>query len=128
MGIGVPELLIVLAILLLVFGPKRLPQLGRQLGGGMREFKDSITSKDKDDDEESAPENVAENAGLPSAPAVPETVTAEPVRRIRQHLRASSRTARCPRCGRSPTRTVSRWSSTSTSCAPASSGASSPSG
>jgi sec-independent protein translocase protein TatA len=79
MGIGVPELLIVLAILLLVFGPKRLPQLGRQLGGGMREFKDSITSKDKDDDEESAPENVAENAGLPSAPAVPETVTAEPV-------------------------------------------------
>jgi len=79
MGIGVPELLIVLAILLLVFGPKRLPQLGRQLGGGMREFKDSITSKDKDDDEEDTPESVAQQAGLPSAPAAPETVTAEPV-------------------------------------------------
>jgi sec-independent protein translocase protein TatA len=50
-GIGIPELLIILVILLLVFGPKRLPQLGRQLGGGMREFKDSIQGKgDKDDD------------------------------------------------------------------------------
>ena len=83
MGIGVPELLIVLAILLLVFGPKRLPQLGKQLGGGMREFKDSITSRHDDDEEESSPENVAEAAGLPSAPpaaaSTPETVTAEPV-------------------------------------------------
>jgi sec-independent protein translocase protein TatA len=55
MGLGVPELLIILVILLLVFGPKRLPQLGRQLGGGMREFKDSITGKTKaeeDDDEQ----------------------------------------------------------------------------
>jgi sec-independent protein translocase protein TatA len=79
MGIGVPELLIVLAILLLIFGPKRLPQLGRQLGGGMREFKDSITKKsgDDDDDEESDPDVVAQQAGLPSA--APETVTAEPV-------------------------------------------------
>jgi sec-independent protein translocase protein TatA len=56
-GIGIPELLIILVILLLVFGPKRLPQLGRQLGGGMREFKDSIQSKsgsDDDDDEDAA--------------------------------------------------------------------------
>lgn len=69
-GIGVPELLIVLAILLLIFGPKRLPGLGRQLGGGMREFKDSITGKgsgeDEDDDEKSA--RVAPPA-LPEAPA-----------------------------------------------------------
>jgi sec-independent protein translocase protein TatA len=49
-GIGIPELLIVLVIVLLVFGPKRLPQLGKQLGGGMREFKDSIQGKDKDDE------------------------------------------------------------------------------
>ena len=52
-GIGIPELLIVLVIVLLVFGPKRLPQLGKQLGGGMREFKDSIQGKDKDDADES---------------------------------------------------------------------------
>jgi sec-independent protein translocase protein TatA len=51
MPIGVPELIIVLVIVLLVFGPKRLPQLGRQLGGGMREFKDGIQGKNKDDEE-----------------------------------------------------------------------------
>lgn len=49
-GIGIPELAIVLIIVLLVFGPKRLPQLGKQLGGGMREFKDSIQGKGQDDD------------------------------------------------------------------------------
>jgi sec-independent protein translocase protein TatA len=49
--IGLPELLILLLVILLVFGPKRLPEMGRSLGRGMREFKDSI-SGDKDRDEE----------------------------------------------------------------------------
>jgi sec-independent protein translocase protein TatA len=49
-NIGPTELIILLVIVLLIFGPKRLPGLGRQLGSGMREFKDSITGKDKDDD------------------------------------------------------------------------------
>ena len=47
--IGVPELLIVLFVVLLIFGPKKLPQLGRSLGSGMREFKDSVTGKDDHD-------------------------------------------------------------------------------
>jgi sec-independent protein translocase protein TatA len=51
-GIGVPELLIVLVIVLVIFGPKRLPMLGRQLGSGMREFKDSVTGRGKDDDDD----------------------------------------------------------------------------
>ncbi|MGI8622712.1 MAG: twin-arginine translocase TatA/TatE family subunit [Solirubrobacteraceae bacterium] len=42
MPIGIPELLIVLVIVLLILGPKRLPGLGRSLGGGFREFKHSI--------------------------------------------------------------------------------------
>ena len=54
--IGPLELAIVLVIVLLIFGPKRLPGLGRQLGTGMREFKESITGKgdkdDRDDDED----------------------------------------------------------------------------
>ena len=50
--IGPLELLIVLGIVLLIFGPKRLPGLGRQLGAGMREFKDSITKKADDDDDD----------------------------------------------------------------------------
>jgi sec-independent protein translocase protein TatA len=51
-GIGPLELVIVLVIVLVIFGPKRLPGLGRQLGGGIREFKDSITSKTREDEEE----------------------------------------------------------------------------
>jgi TatA/E family protein of Tat protein translocase len=42
-GISIPELLILLVVLLLVFGAKRLPEMGRSLGKGMREFKDSVT-------------------------------------------------------------------------------------
>ena len=51
-NIGLPEIAIVLVIVLVIFGPKRLPQLGRSLGGGMREFKDAVTGKTKDDDVE----------------------------------------------------------------------------
>jgi sec-independent protein translocase protein TatA len=51
-GIGIWEILILLLVLLLVFGPKRLPEMGRQLGKGMREFKDSISSSGRDDDDD----------------------------------------------------------------------------
>ena len=51
-GIGVPELLIVLVVVLVLFGGRRLPQLGRDLGAGMRGFKDSITSGSRDDDDD----------------------------------------------------------------------------
>lgn len=51
-NIGPMELIIVLVIVLLIFGPKRLPGLGKQLGGGLREFKDSVAGKDRDDDDD----------------------------------------------------------------------------
>ena len=44
--IGWPQLVIVLVIVLVIFGARRLPEVGRSLGAGMREFKDSITGKD----------------------------------------------------------------------------------
>jgi sec-independent protein translocase protein TatA len=75
-SIGPLELGIVLLIVLIVFGPKRLPGLGRQLGSGMREFKDSITGKDKDDDESDAKPTVRQQAVDP-APAEPEVVSGE---------------------------------------------------
>jgi sec-independent protein translocase protein TatA len=61
-GIGPPELLIVLVIVLVIFGPKRLPGLGRSLGTGMREFRDSITGKgsDRDEDEDDRPSDAAD--------------------------------------------------------------------
>ena len=51
-NIGPLELIIVLVIVLVIFGPKRLPGLGRSLGSGMREFKDSVTGKTKDTEPE----------------------------------------------------------------------------
>lgn len=73
-GIGIWELLILLLVLLLVFGPKRLPEMGRQLGKGMREFKDSVSGKyDGDDD---TVEDMAElPAGEPAATATATTAT-----------------------------------------------------
>jgi len=50
-NIGPVELIIFLVIVLVIVGPKKLPGVGRSLGQGMREFKDSVTGgKDKDDD------------------------------------------------------------------------------
>jgi sec-independent protein translocase protein TatA len=51
-GIGLPEILILLLVALLIFGPKRLPEMGRSLGRGMREFKDSVSGKDFGDDDD----------------------------------------------------------------------------
>jgi sec-independent protein translocase protein TatA len=51
-NIGPLELAIVLVIALVIFGPKRLPDLGKSLGSGMREFKDSLTGNDDDDEDD----------------------------------------------------------------------------
>jgi len=45
--IGISGLILILIVALLVFGPKRLPEMGRSLGKGMREFKDSPPADDK---------------------------------------------------------------------------------
>jgi sec-independent protein translocase protein TatA len=67
-NIGWQGAVIILIVLLVVFGPKRLPEMGRSLGRGMREFKDSITGKDDDDEPREIP------------PAPDETVPAPPPR------------------------------------------------
>ena len=48
-NIGWQGLVIILIVLLVIFGPKRLPEMGRSLGKGMREFKDSVSGKDDDE-------------------------------------------------------------------------------
>jgi sec-independent protein translocase protein TatA len=71
---------VVLVVVLLIFGPKRLPMLGRSLGQGMREFKDGITRHhDKQDEEEERPAlNPAETTPPPAPTAsAPERESAE---------------------------------------------------
>ena len=80
MGLDNPlHIAFLVVILLLVFGAKRLPEIGRSLGSGMREFKDSITGNDKDDDkkpeltaaQQQQPPAATPPAAEPAAPAAP---------------------------------------------------------
>jgi len=78
-NVGPMELIIVLVIALIVLGPKKLPEVGKSLGKGLREFKDSVSGIGGDDDEKDAfaPNRVEarhEDAPVP-APA-PTTATA----------------------------------------------------
>ena len=50
-NVGPWEIILLLLLALLLFGAKRLPEIGRSMGRGMREFKDSVSGKDRDDDE-----------------------------------------------------------------------------
>jgi sec-independent protein translocase protein TatA len=61
-NIGPMELVIVLAIALIVLGPKKLPEVGRSIGKGMREFRESISGHDDDDDEDVALGHASEPA------------------------------------------------------------------
>jgi len=81
-NLGIWEILLLLLVLLLVFGPKRLPEMGRSLGRGMREFKDSVTGTSKDDDDEPEkvelhPPNTSATVATPREPvaAAPQSET-----------------------------------------------------
>jgi sec-independent protein translocase protein TatA len=71
-GISIWELMILLVVLLLVFGAKRLPEMGKSLGKGMREFKDAVTGMDEavstQPPQATTPPPQAPPAELPSAP------------------------------------------------------------
>ena len=73
-NVGPMELAIVLVVALIVLGPKRLPEVGRSLGNGIREFKDSLSNPSHDDDDvqldvEDPPKPVTTAAATaPSAP------------------------------------------------------------
>ncbi|AUC59831.1 sec-independent protein translocase protein TatA [Cyanobacterium sp. HL-69] len=49
-GLGIPELVVILVVAILIFGPKKLPELGNALGKSLRGFKEEISNKPEDDD------------------------------------------------------------------------------
>ena len=73
-GVGFPELIILLLVLLLVFGAKRLPEMGRSLGKGMREFKDGVSGMDASvtEPEPTAPAQLPATTNSPSASQIAE--------------------------------------------------------
>jgi sec-independent protein translocase protein TatA len=80
-NIGPLEIAIVLIIALLVFGPKRLPELGKSLGKGIREFKGSITGEDdKDEQPDEQAKIAAADPTPPPSPQAEERREAEVVR------------------------------------------------
>jgi sec-independent protein translocase protein TatA len=66
-NIGPMEIAIVLVIVLVIFGPKRLPELGKSMGRGIREFKGSIDSGGKDDENDEPPQIEKANQATPAA-------------------------------------------------------------
>jgi sec-independent protein translocase protein TatA len=82
MGLDNPlHIAVIVVLLLLVFGAKRLPEIGRSLGTGMREFKDSVTggaSADSDSTAASSPVRGGQPALTQAAPAVPAAPVAQP--------------------------------------------------
>ena len=52
---GPTELIVILVVALVIFGPKKLPELGKSLGGGMKSFKDSVSGNDAADEPETLP-------------------------------------------------------------------------
>ena len=77
-GIGPLELIIVLVIVLVIFGPKRLPGLGRSIGTGIREFKDSVSRKSGEDEKDEAVES-PDRIERTAQPAPPKDDKAEAV-------------------------------------------------
>ncbi len=72
-NIGPLEIIVVLVIALIVFGPKRLPELGNSLGKGIREFKDSVTGDHHDEDAQEEPAKAVAAPQATVAPVKPAT-------------------------------------------------------
>ena len=79
--IGMPELLIILTIALIIFGPRKLPELGKSLGKSIAEFKRASNELKNTLEEEIRSEELQDarkSAQIPTAPAVPPVVGAPP--------------------------------------------------
>ena len=78
-NVGPLEIAVVLIIVLIIFGPKRLPELGQSMGRGIREFKNSLSGdKDTDSPDEKRRELEASQQVPASQPQPPQATAGEP--------------------------------------------------
>lgn len=99
--IGIPELLILGVVILLVFGPKRLPEIARSLGKGMRELKSSIGGDQHEDEVRpellavpTEPETVVDGSDRDAVPAAAVRIVGVPETRLRGQLAPERRDGR----------------------------------
>jgi sec-independent protein translocase protein TatA len=80
-NVGPLEIAVVLIIVLIIFGPKRLPELGQSMGRGIREFKNSISGDKQESPEEKRQQLEASQATQPTTPSAGDAASkpAEPV-------------------------------------------------
>ncbi len=95
-NVGPIEIIVVILILIVIFGPKRIPELGRSVGQGMRNFKQSVTGRERDEEPRKLERERA------SAPAEPTPVDAEPVRASAAESATAPETARAAERTREP--------------------------
>jgi sec-independent protein translocase protein TatA len=81
-SVGFPEMIVILVIALIVLGPKKLPEAGKSLGNGMRQFKDSLAGVTDHDDDRPAVTQTHTPAAAPTTPAaaVPVATPVAPTR------------------------------------------------
>jgi len=79
LGLGPFEMILIFAVLLLLFGAKRLPELASGMGKGIRDFKRSLNGLDEASVQANQQQNYLQ-ATTPAAPVLPETPAAEPKR------------------------------------------------
>ena len=68
-NLGLPEILIICALALLVFGPKRLPELAKNLGKGIRDFKKALEGREPEEEKKSLPLGKTDSQSPPSTPS-----------------------------------------------------------
>lgn len=68
-GLGVPELIIILVVVLLIFGPRKLPELGSFVGKSLKDFREALDSRGEDDGEPPPSTHSTESSASTAEPA-----------------------------------------------------------
>ncbi|MEO2166691.1 MAG: twin-arginine translocase TatA/TatE family subunit [bacterium] len=77
-GLGVPELIVILVVVLLIFGPKKLPELGSFIGRSLKDFREALDQREQEAEEKHSPAEKPPEVIVTAEPSPPTAETAEP--------------------------------------------------